>query len=147
MSPIQSTLYFEPDFNGGEAKKNKNSRLKKLTFSKPPIFNIFLPKFQVLAWLYRINWCEGHEYGSTHMVVRLSERRPFYTQKCMKISGFFELVILIFFSSFPSKSGTNYGIEWMGPNFYDYHNFQPKTTHPKHFWGNVPLVDISDGFL
>jgi hypothetical protein len=46
--------------------------------------------------------------------------------------SFFESAILIFFSSSPSKSGQNYGVEWMGLNVYDICGFQPKTIHPKH---------------
>ena len=36
-----------------------------------------------------------------------------------------------------SQSGTNYGIEWMGLSSFNYHDFQPKTTHPKDSWGIV----------
>jgi hypothetical protein len=30
---------------------------------------------------------------------------------------------------------TNYVLEWMGLNFYDYDGLQPKMTHTKHSWG------------
>ena len=33
------------------------------------------------SWVNWINWCEGLGYGSTHMVVRLSERRPLFSKK------------------------------------------------------------------
>jgi hypothetical protein len=38
--------------------------------------------------------------------------------------SFFESAILNFFILI--ESGTNYGIEWMGLNFYDNRGFQPK---------------------
>ena len=54
-------------------------------------------------------------------------------------SQFFELAILIsffliFFSSSPCKSVKVYRVEWMGLNFDNCDGFQPKITHPKHFW-------------
>ena len=39
----------------------------------------------------------------------------------------------VFFPSFPLKSDTNYLVEWMKLNFYDYRGFQLKITHSKHF--------------
>ena len=39
----------------------------------------------------------------------------------------------IFFASSPWKLVTNYVLEWMGVNFYDYDDLQPKITPPKHF--------------
>ena len=38
-----------------------------------------------------------------------------------------------FFASSPWKLVTNYVLEWMGLNFYDYDGLQPKITPPKHF--------------
>ena len=53
---------------------------------------------------------------------------------------FFESAILNFFfskkikiASSPWKLVTDYVLEWMGVNFYDYDNLQPKITPPKHF--------------
>ena len=52
---------------------------------------------------------------------------------------FFESAILNFFfrkkkiASSPLKLVTNYVLEWMGFNFYDYDGLQPKITPPKHF--------------
>ena len=37
-----------------------------------------------------------------------------------------------FFASSSWKLVTNYVLEWMGLNFYDYDGLQPKTTPPKH---------------
>ena len=37
------------------------------------------------------------------------------------------------FASSPWKLVTNYILEWMGLNFYDYDGLQPKITPPKHF--------------
>ena len=43
--------YFVTELNKKEAKKmEKNGRLKKLSFSTPPILNIFSQKFQALQW-------------------------------------------------------------------------------------------------
>ena len=39
---------------------------------------------------------------------------------------------LCFFASL--KSDTNYWVEWIELNFYDYRGFQLKITHSKHFW-------------
>ena len=41
--------------------------------------------------------------------------------------------ITFFFDSSPLKLVTNYVLEWMGVNFYDYDVLQPKITPPKHF--------------
>jgi hypothetical protein len=57
--------------------------------------------------------------------------------------SFFELAIFLFFFNYfpilfalsPLKPGKNYGVEWMGLNFYEYCGFQPKITHLKHFGG------------
>ena len=38
-----------------------------------------------------------------------------------------------FFASSTLKLVTNYVLEWMGFNFYDYDGLQPKNTPPKHF--------------
>ena len=38
-----------------------------------------------------------------------------------------------FFASSPWKLVTNYVLEWMEVNFYDYDNLQPKITPPRHF--------------
>ena len=46
------------------------------------------------------------------------------------------------FASSPSKSGTNYEIEWMELNLYDYCGFQPKTIHPKHSWGECMYSNL-----
>ena len=37
-----------------------------------------------------------------------------------------------FFASSPWKSVTNYVLEWIGLNFYDYDGLLPKMTHTKH---------------
>ena len=44
----------------------------------------------------------------------------------LKISVFLSWPFRLFFASFPSKLGKNYGIEWMGLSFYDYWGFKPK---------------------
>ena len=51
----------------------------------------------------------------------------------LKISGFFESVILIFFSSSPWKSVNIYRVVRMGWNSDDYPDFQPKTTPAERY--------------
>ena len=53
------------------------------------------------------------------------------------------------FASPPSKLVTNYVLEWMGLNLYDYDGLQPKMTHTKHSWGEciVHLTDVLTIFL
>ena len=60
-----------------------------------------------------------------------------FSQKKLRIGDFekwpfFESAILNFFASYLLKLVTNYVLEWMGLNFYDYDGLQPKTTPPKH---------------
>ena len=31
-------------------------------------------------------------------------------------------------------------LEWVELNVYDYRGFQPKTTHPKHIWGECTCI-------
>ena len=51
--------------------------------------------------------------------------------------------------SSPWKLVTNYVLEWMGLNLYDYDGLQPKMTHTKHSWGEciVHLTDVLTIFL
>ena len=57
---------------------------KKLSFSKPPILNIFFPKITGIGpWVRRINWCKGHWCGSTYMVMRLSDISSKTGKKCI----------------------------------------------------------------
>ena len=52
IRPILATQETLTDFNQSKKKQiqiqNQNGRLKKLSFSKPPILNIFFQKFQGL---------------------------------------------------------------------------------------------------
>ena len=50
----------------------QNYRLKKMSFTKMPILNIFESLRDVVS---RINWCERHQCCSMDMVVRLSDVR------------------------------------------------------------------------
>ena len=56
-------------------KTSKMADSKKMSFSIPPILNIFFQKFHglVLGLVGLIDWCEGHWCGSTYMAVRLSD--------------------------------------------------------------------------
>ena len=47
---------------------------------------------------------------------------------------------VFFFASTPLKSGTNYVLEQMGLNFYDYDGLQPTMTHTKHYTGSVAMM-------
>ena len=47
-------------------------------------FSIFFAKISWIGPLVsRINWCEGHWFGSTYMVVRLSDKRKTHKKKCI----------------------------------------------------------------
>ena len=54
---------------------NKNIKMADWDFQNCQ-FSIFFTKILGIGpWVYRINWCERHEFGSTYMAVRLSEIR------------------------------------------------------------------------
>ena len=54
-------------------EKIQNGRLKKTSFSSSANSQYFFMKFSWIGpWVSRIDWCEGHWFGSTYMVVRLS---------------------------------------------------------------------------
>ena len=58
-------------------KKFKMANFQNGRFSKLPIFKKFSQKFlQIGPWVSRIDWCEGHWFGSTCVAVRLSDIRP-----------------------------------------------------------------------
>ena len=55
-------------------KNSKMAYLNELTFSIPPILNIFFSKISSIGpWVSRIDWCEGLWCSLTYMVVRLSD--------------------------------------------------------------------------
>ena len=69
------------NLNKNEAKKNfffekkkfKMADSKKLSFSTTTkSWAIFAKISQIGPWVSRIDWCEGHWFGLTYMVVRLS---------------------------------------------------------------------------
>ena len=85
-------------FHWDEAKKNskwptqkiQNGRLKKNSFSSSANSQYFFMKFSWIGpWVSRIDWCEGHWYGSTYMAVRLSDICSKTGKKC--IFGVFRL--------------------------------------------------------
>ena len=55
-------------------KKNQNGRLKKSAFFKIANSQKFFAKIlQIGPWVSRIDWCEGHWWGSMYVAVRLSD--------------------------------------------------------------------------
>ena len=87
--------------------------------------------------------CQAFGQPNKHMV----DQSLKFWWKILRIGGFENLSFFFlsqpfwlffqkkyFLASSPSKSCKNYGVEWMGLNFYDNRGFQPKTTHPKHSW-------------
>ena len=55
-------------------KKIQNGRLKKRSFFNSVNSQYFFVKISWIGpWVSRIDWCEGHWWGSTYMVVRLPD--------------------------------------------------------------------------
>ena len=55
-------------------KKIQNGRLKKRSFFNSVNSQYFFVKISWIGpWASRIDWCEGHWWGSIYMVVRLSD--------------------------------------------------------------------------
>ena len=64
-------------FHWGWSKKKSKWPTQKTEIFKTANSQYFFDKILGIGlWIYRINWCEWLRYGSTHMVVRLSEWRP-----------------------------------------------------------------------
>ena len=73
-------------------KKIQNGRLKKRSFSSSANSQYFFMKISWIGpWVSRIDWCEGHWYGSTYMAVRLSDICSKTGKKC--IFGVFRLFL------------------------------------------------------
>ena len=79
-------------FQWNEAKKKfkmadikiQNGRLKKTSFSSSANSQYFFMKFSWIGpWVSRIDWCEGHWFGSTCVVVRLSDISSKTSKKCI----------------------------------------------------------------
>ena len=75
------------DFHKNEAKKKKNPK-SKMADSKKVSFSTTSKSWAIVAkilqigpWVSRINWCKGHSFCSTYMVVRLSDRSSIYCKK------------------------------------------------------------------
>ena len=65
-------------------KKNQNGRLKKRSFFNSVNSQYFFVKISWIGpWASRIDWCEGHWWGSTYMVVRLSDISSKTGKKCI----------------------------------------------------------------
>ena len=116
---------------GWNEKKNQNGRLKKLRFSKLSILNI-QKAWQPYGWAISMPFASIYPINPMTNPWNFGEK--YWESVLLKISVFFESAFFIFLDSFSSKSGKNYGVEWMGLKFYDNCGFQPKTTHPKHSW-------------
>ena len=55
-------------------KKIQNGRHKKMSIFKIANSQYFFVKiYWIGPWVSRIEWCEGHWFGSTYMAVRLSD--------------------------------------------------------------------------
>ena len=56
-------------------KKNQNGWLKKTTeiFNSPNSQYFFAKISWIGPWVSRINWCKGHQCGSTYIVIKLSD--------------------------------------------------------------------------
>ena len=58
-------------------KKNPKWPTQKNLILPNGQFSIFFAKLSGMGpWVSRIDWCEGHWFGSTYMAVRLSDIRP-----------------------------------------------------------------------
>ena len=69
-------------FSWGWSKKHSKNKISKMTDTKNWVlqnrqFSIFFrkKKIGIGAWVSRIDWCKGHQCGSTYMVIRLSDLR------------------------------------------------------------------------
>ena len=72
------------DLSQGRSKKIQNGRLKKTSFSSSASSQYFFMKISWIGpWVSRIDWCEGHWYGSTYMAVRLSDICSKTGKKCI----------------------------------------------------------------
>ena len=57
-------------------KKIQNGRLKKTSFFNSVNSQYFFVKISwIRPWVSRIDWCKGHQCGSTYIVIRLSDRQ------------------------------------------------------------------------
>ena len=55
-------------------KKNQNGRLKKIEIFNPANSQFFFVKFSGIGpWVGAINWCKRQQWGSTYLVVWLSD--------------------------------------------------------------------------
>ena len=65
-------------------KKFQNGRLKTSAFFKIANSQNFFVKISWISpWVSRIDWCGGHWWGSTYMVVRLSNISSKIGKKCI----------------------------------------------------------------
>ena len=97
------------DFHWDESKifekKNQNGRLKKTKFFNDHQFSIFFQQnLGIGHWVSRINWCEGHQFCLTYMVVMFSNISS-KIKKTSETGWEFKLAItktcpLIFFNKF-----------------------------------------------
>ena len=126
---IQLWLFFIPNKEKKKKKikkKIQNGRLKKTMFFKIANSQYFFVKILWIGpWVSRIDWCEGHGWGSTYMAVRLSDISSETGKKCIfcVFKAIFDFFFWFFFASFPWKQVKVSCISRMGRNFDDYPGF------------------------
>ena len=70
-------------------KKSRKKKFKMANFSKCLFFKmansqiVFAKILQIDPWVSKIDWCKGHWWSSTYMVVRLSDTRAKTGKKCI----------------------------------------------------------------
>ena len=81
-----------------------------------------------------------------HFLLEKERQRSKKTKRMLWYKYFFKVFKLpdpkIFFASFAWKLGTNYVLEWIGLNFYDYDGLEPTMNHTKHYWGECIVHNI-----
>ena len=113
----------------------KQKKFKILSFSTPPILNIFFQKFHGLVLrLVGLHDVKGIDFAQPNGGNCSAFELSWKTQ-------FFEFL----FASSLWKLVTNYVLEWMGLNFYYYDGLQPKMragiiNEHECIWGNT-VVD------
>ena len=98
--------------------------------------------FCVLAyWPYRWSHINALKISSSypHKTIPWNFLENIENQWFWKSQGFFWNFCFWFDFFLLWRSVKIYRLEWMGLNFDDYSGFQPKITHPKHFWPRCTL--------
>ena len=95
-------------------KKIQNGRLKKTSFFNSVNSQYFFVKISWIGpWASRIDWCKGHWWGSTYMVVRLPDISSKMAKKhkkcifCLFLSLFWTASSMPFASINPTSPRTD----------------------------------------